>query len=154
MQNPNFSSQNNKFPSTIDIKFDINDHEAQVKDESLNKYQENAYLIGRIFANRTDDNQESSSCSEDSTSENSEDINQINFDNIHDEDMQALWSQLKNMKETFEGKMDEEKVNTKKFLERSTEYANLMGKIKGSMQRANSDDQDMLKECQQYVEGD
>ena len=65
--------------------------------------------------------------------------------------MQALWSQLKNMKETFEGKMDEEKVNTKNFLERSTEYANLMGKIKGSMQRANSDDQDMLKECRKYV---
>ena len=39
-----------KFPTTIDIKFDAQNQEALVKEEALNKYQENAYLLGKIFS--------------------------------------------------------------------------------------------------------
>ena len=39
-----------KYPTTIDIKFDKSNAESQVKEDALNKYQENAYLLGKIFS--------------------------------------------------------------------------------------------------------
>ena len=38
-----------KFPTTIDIKFDNQNSEAQIKEDALNKYQENAHLLGKVF---------------------------------------------------------------------------------------------------------
>jgi hypothetical protein len=35
---------------TLDIKFDINQPESIVKEDALDKYQENAYLLGKIFS--------------------------------------------------------------------------------------------------------
>ena len=35
-----------KFPTTIDIKFDAHNQESVIKEDALNKYQENTYLIG------------------------------------------------------------------------------------------------------------
>ena len=42
-------AHHSKFPTTIDIKFDAKNSENQVKEDALNKYQENAYLLGKIF---------------------------------------------------------------------------------------------------------
>ena len=39
-----------KFPVTIDIKFDNQNQESVLKDDALTKYQENAYLIGKVFS--------------------------------------------------------------------------------------------------------
>ena len=47
--NGQISLPQSKFPTTIDIKFDNNNTENVVKDEAINKYQENAYLLGKIF---------------------------------------------------------------------------------------------------------
>jgi hypothetical protein len=35
---------------TLDIKFDINQPESIVKEDALDRYQENAYLLGKIFS--------------------------------------------------------------------------------------------------------
>ena len=65
-----------KFPTTIDIKFDNQNSESQVKEDAMNKYQENAYLIGKLFSieGQTQDQeqdmkmQEDASISDDSSS--------------------------------------------------------------------------------------
>ena len=35
---------------TLDVRFDARCEEALIKDEALKKYQENAYLLGRVFS--------------------------------------------------------------------------------------------------------
>ena len=43
-----FSSRSISIP--IDIKFDAKNQESSLKEDALNKYQENCYLLGKIFA--------------------------------------------------------------------------------------------------------
>ena len=58
----NVALTQSKFPTTIDIKFDNQNQESVLKEDALNKYQENCFLIGKIFSM----GQESSSDSSDS----------------------------------------------------------------------------------------
>ena len=39
-----------KSPITLDIKFDNQNQECQVKEDALTKYQENGYLLGKVFS--------------------------------------------------------------------------------------------------------
>ena len=49
-----------KSPISLDIKFDNQNQESQVKDHALTKYQENSYLLGKIFAVNTQEGAHSS----------------------------------------------------------------------------------------------
>ena len=65
-----------KFPTTLDIKFDNQNQESVLKDDALNRYQENCYLMGKIFsitdpqAKKQDDEESSDDSDSSSSSEN------------------------------------------------------------------------------------
>ena len=50
----NLMSHDLKQMGTLDVRFDNRSEEALIKDEALRKYQENAYMLGRVFSNHGD----------------------------------------------------------------------------------------------------
>ena len=65
----------------IDIKFSNTNGESLIKDEALRNYQENAYLIGKVFSN--------------------EEVESSSEEGDHEEDVQALKGHLEQMQNQF-----------------------------------------------------
>ena len=117
-----------KFPTSIDVKFDINNSESLLKGHALKEYQENAYLLGQIFSIRerneakdpsiiagpdetttTDADGSSSDSDVDDDEEEGED------EIIDDKELQMLRKTLEIVRGKFEKKLDQQSGIYHKF---------------------------------------
>ena len=131
----NVALTQSKFPTTIDIKFDIKNQESVLKEDALSKYQENCYLLGKLFSMG---DQESSSESSDSQQE------------MEDDDTKALNEQLVCLQQEFIDQMKQHNSVQEQYLQKSDQYMALFNKVKTNMQREGCT-QELLNECDQHI---
>ena len=143
MQN-NLISHELKNMGTLDVRFDARSEECLIKDEALKKYQENAYLLGRVFSSGTqvqaDAGENDSDCDsndeelgylldkyENSTMVDAQDSEEQNED---DENVNELREVLTEMINDFKSESEVMQSKLENELNRHNEFNTIISKIK------------------------
>ncbi|CDW76744.1 UNKNOWN [Stylonychia lemnae] len=121
------SGQDQKYPATIDIRFDQRNSIDIIKDEALLKYQENAFLLGKIFsveAQPSSSQQRTQASPNDLEGEFSDDDSFSEDSSIQNQDDYVLGQLLNQNRHNLAGGVNGSGVDSGKLFESDQEQMN------------------------------
>ncbi len=124
--------------------------EAILKKDALTKYQENAYLLGRIFSTGAQpvDARNTDATSDDDSFDSPDEEQQPSRE--QDEETLLLLKQLDEMQSRVQQQMSEFSARKEKDEALQQEFESLIKNIKGSQQRGGCS-QEVIEQCQSFL---